>query len=296
MTLLSWTILNFQVQALCSALQDTSVLVQRSTLDFLLVAFPMHNGQLMRSDLAKVVEGAINVVLRRDMSLNRRLYLWFLGNTTLPSNTNVTNSSADTTPMMSSSIRRTKLESSSTTSELDLTYFQTYSKEHLITALKHKLVAAQDEPLEEDGHLAVLKPFRIIISLLDKPEIGPVIIEDILLTIFRSLYHEGTRNESVQSSAIGPSANGPRPSSKDNRHIDELIKTTNLLLSSFESYYMWEYIGRLFTTACSQARVGAVRKTSIVSQEAGESTSIRELCLIVEYLLTVVALVCFTPI
>jgi hypothetical protein len=68
-----------QVQALCSALQDSSVLVQRSMLDYLLVAFPMHNGQLTRTDLATVVEAAINVVLRRDMSLNRRLYLWFLG-------------------------------------------------------------------------------------------------------------------------------------------------------------------------------------------------------------------------
>ncbi len=69
----------FQIQALCSSMQDSSVLVQRSALDFLLVAFPMHNSQLVRPDMIKVITATIKVVLRRDMSLNRRLYAWLLG-------------------------------------------------------------------------------------------------------------------------------------------------------------------------------------------------------------------------
>ena len=67
------------MEAMSSSVQDSSVLVQRSALDFLLVGFPMHNSQLTRSDMTKVTTAAIKVVLRRDMSLNRRLFAWLLG-------------------------------------------------------------------------------------------------------------------------------------------------------------------------------------------------------------------------
>ena len=60
-----------QVGALCAAVQDSSVLVQRFTLDLLLAAFPMHNSQLIRPDLVRLVTAAVTVLLRRDMSLNR---------------------------------------------------------------------------------------------------------------------------------------------------------------------------------------------------------------------------------
>ena len=65
--------MNYQlkIEALCSAVQDSSVLVQRSMLDFLLVAFPLHNRQLTHADMARVVLATITVLLRRDMSLNR---------------------------------------------------------------------------------------------------------------------------------------------------------------------------------------------------------------------------------
>ncbi|KAH9488782.1 hypothetical protein Btru_059413 [Bulinus truncatus] len=66
---------SLKVAGMCACLQDSSVLVQRSMLDFLLLAFPLHNGQLTKADMSKVVEAGVNVVLRRDMSLNRRLCL-----------------------------------------------------------------------------------------------------------------------------------------------------------------------------------------------------------------------------
>ena len=56
---------------MCISIQDSSVLVQRSALDLLLVGFPMHNSQLTRPDMAKLATAAIKAVLRRDMSLNR---------------------------------------------------------------------------------------------------------------------------------------------------------------------------------------------------------------------------------
>lgn len=41
-----------------------------------------------------------------------------------------------------------------------------------------------------EGKPGTLRPFRILISLLDKPEIGSSILEDVLIDIFRYMYKE----------------------------------------------------------------------------------------------------------
>lgn len=60
-----------KVSGLCAAVQDTSVLVQRSALDLLMVCFPMNNKQLLYADMVRLVTAALSSILRRDMSLNR---------------------------------------------------------------------------------------------------------------------------------------------------------------------------------------------------------------------------------
>lgn len=65
------TDIDAMVNGLCTAVQDSSVLVQRSALDLLLVGFPLHNSQLVRSDMIRLVTASLNTILRRDMSLNR---------------------------------------------------------------------------------------------------------------------------------------------------------------------------------------------------------------------------------
>ena len=64
-----------QVAALCQAMEDSNVMVQRAALDLTLAALPMHNTQLLRPDLVRIVTSAILVLLRRDMSLNRSVLL-----------------------------------------------------------------------------------------------------------------------------------------------------------------------------------------------------------------------------
>jgi hypothetical protein len=73
-----------QVSALCGALQDKSVLVSRATLDVILALFPLHRPFLPPSDLILLLSSALLTLLRRDMSLNRRLYSWLLGTQTRP--------------------------------------------------------------------------------------------------------------------------------------------------------------------------------------------------------------------
>lgn len=63
--------------------------------------------------------------------------------------------------------------------EASATYFDMYSKNMLTEAIKSTLRdICHDSPQD-------LKPYRILVSLLDKPDIGPVILDDILYEVFR---------------------------------------------------------------------------------------------------------------
>uniref|UniRef100_A0A8C2ERR3 Protein dopey-2-like n=1 Tax=Cyprinus carpio TaxID=7962 RepID=A0A8C2ERR3_CYPCA len=75
------------VVTVCLALQDSNVLVQRNMLEILLYFFPFTTCQdpeerpipLNQDEMISVVSAASLTLLRRDMSLNRRLYAWILG-------------------------------------------------------------------------------------------------------------------------------------------------------------------------------------------------------------------------
>ena len=71
-------------RALCLALRDTSALVQRAALDLLLAGFPLHQPQFAREDMVSLVTSVLATLLRRDMSLNRRLFSWLLGSEIQP--------------------------------------------------------------------------------------------------------------------------------------------------------------------------------------------------------------------
>ncbi|KAG0208460.1 hypothetical protein BGX28_000598 [Mortierella sp. GBA30] len=67
------------VRAFSATVGDSQLLVQRAMLDLMVVHFPISNGLIEDDDLTVLVKAAVGVVLRKDMSLNRRLYAWLLG-------------------------------------------------------------------------------------------------------------------------------------------------------------------------------------------------------------------------
>lgn len=93
------------VRAFSATVVDSQLLVQRAMLDLMVVHFPISNGYveslgrvlpmeeqpdsysvalhgirlIENNDLVVLVKAAVGVVLRKDMSLNRRLYAWLLG-------------------------------------------------------------------------------------------------------------------------------------------------------------------------------------------------------------------------
>lgn len=67
------------VRAFSATVVDSQLLVQRAILDLMVVHFPISNGLIEPNELIVLIKAAVGVVLRKDMSLNRRLYAWLLG-------------------------------------------------------------------------------------------------------------------------------------------------------------------------------------------------------------------------
>ncbi|XP_027743588.1 protein dopey-1 isoform X5 [Empidonax traillii] len=253
--------IELMVEAVSTSVQDTSVLVQRSTLDLILFCFPFHMSQATRPDMIRILSAALHVVLRRDMSLNRRLYAWLLG----PRSTRHSNPEEHATY-----------------------YFNTFSKEMLVQAMVGILqINGQGE---ESTLMQDLKPFRILISLLDKPELGPAILEDVLIEVFRTLYTQCKAELELQTE---PSFNKDHAqlSSKlrENKKTAELIKTANLLFNSFEPYYMWDYIARWFEECCRRT-LHARLQTGPGGDSEQSELPLTNFCLLVDFLLDIVSL------
>ncbi|XP_058690474.1 protein dopey-1 isoform X4 [Poecile atricapillus] len=279
--------IELMVEAVSTSVQDTSVLVQRSTLDLILFCFPFHMSQATRPDMIRILSAALHVVLRRDMSLNRRLYAWLLdiedeechpGTHSCHINC-FDNNGALVGPR---STRHSNPEEHATY------YFNTFSKEMLVQAMVGILqVNGQGE---ESTLMQDLKPFRILISLLDKPELGPAILEDVLIEVFRTLYTQCKAELELQTE---PSFNKDHTqlSSKlrENKKTAELIKTANLLFNSFEPYYMWDYIARWFEECCRRT-LHARLQTGPGGDSEQSELPLTNFCLLVDFLLDIVSL------
>lgn len=74
--------MGLMIRAFASALEDDNLLVRRAILDLLLQSLRLDSPALKKAhleDRSLLMRAAAGVVLRRDSSLNRRLYTWLLG-------------------------------------------------------------------------------------------------------------------------------------------------------------------------------------------------------------------------
>ncbi|XP_066867332.1 protein dopey-1 isoform X4 [Kogia breviceps] len=262
--------IELMVEAVSTSVQDSSVLVQRSTLDLILFCFPFHMSQATRPDMIRILSAALHVVLRRDMSLNRRLYAWLLG---------FDNNGAIIGPR---STRHSNPEEHATY------YFTTFSKELLVQAMVGILQVngfGEESTLTQD-----LKPFRILISLLDKPELGPVILEDVLIEVFRTLYSQCKAELNLQMEPPFSKDHAQLSSKlRENKKTAELIKTANLLFNSFEPYYMWDYVARWFEECCRRTLHARLQSGPGNTNDSSE-LQLTNFCLLVDFLLDIVSL------
>jgi galactitol-specific phosphotransferase system IIB component len=140
--------IDLMINGICCCLQDSNPLVQRSVLDLIGFCLPINTQQITRNDKIQLIIVVIHVVLRRDMSLNRRIYSWLTG-----SSSNTAPAGNMNQPQANSSVQGPDSSSQDLNSGSNTTgaaeklgpppaaaqpsnYFNTYSKELLITAIK----------------------------------------------------------------------------------------------------------------------------------------------------------------
>src|SRR6266702_3886473 len=70
------------IRAFAAALEDDNILVRRNALDLIIQVLRLDGVAIQSAaneDRAIIMRAATSVVMRRDLSLNRRLYTWLLG-------------------------------------------------------------------------------------------------------------------------------------------------------------------------------------------------------------------------
>ncbi|KAG2350958.1 hypothetical protein BDR05DRAFT_955104 [Suillus weaverae] len=143
--------IGLMIRAFAAALEDDNLLVRRGALDILLQSMRIDSAAIKRAhseDAVILMRAATGVVLRRDLSLNRRLYTWLLGPDEKSDNQTV------------------------------------FLRQHALQLLKTTL---KDEMFAPSGEYSESRPFKIFISLLDKWEIGSALTDVLVLDAFKAI-------------------------------------------------------------------------------------------------------------
>jgi hypothetical protein len=157
-----------------SGLADPQLLIQRGFLDLLVSHLPLDSPVLQdrvgKDDLERLVTAAAGVVSRRDMSLNRRLWAWFLGPepTALEGSDQVSPSTQD------------KHNDASDPATQHAAFFSRYGLEALTSSVLKMIKRPSTSPVER------ARPFRVCLSLMDRWEVGGLIVPDIFLPALQS--------------------------------------------------------------------------------------------------------------
>ncbi|XP_036400644.1 protein dopey-2 isoform X2 [Megalops cyprinoides] len=265
------------MKSICLSLQDSNVLVQRNMLEILLVFFPFYSfldpaeGSIPMTpdDMVIIVSAASLTLLRRDMSLNRRLYAWLLG-------MDIKGGMLAPNPVMSTTLE-----------DHMAFYFDTYSRGLLVQALIN-ILKQKNEEMDTESMIAYLRPFRVIISLLDKAEIGPQITDELMLEVVRAFYRY-CREALGEDAELNSSFTGNQMTSKikENRTASEIIKTVNMLISSMRSDYLWDYMIKCFQYVLSRT---SEDPAATMLKDSSDPLSISELATLIIFLLDVIPL------
>ena len=147
------------IRAFCKGLEDDQILVQRGFLELLVKNLELQSPALQiittQEDLKLLLVSACSTVLRRDVSLNRRLWNWLLGPE--PSDEN-------------STAALTRAE-----------YFNAYGANQLVTGLLELINSTSDNVPD------CTKPYKLCHSIMDRWEIGSAVVPHVLLPIIKSV-------------------------------------------------------------------------------------------------------------
>lgn len=270
---------NHMVAALCAVADDTgSPLVQRYLLDFLVSAFPLDSTNLTDEDFVQLLRRCLFVVLRRDMSLNRRLYTWLINRSGETRGVSGLSGPDDGIELSFFKERVLGLVRGAVEQYLALDIIETPFANHQNSW--------GDRKEAELVQFAEVRVCRLLLYLQDRADIGKIILETVFSDFLKksaefhqnsaaklksqrkrqekqknprkpgdreglyldlnSVCSSSNKDDDVTSTTSSALAVAPVPDEDDlvqTRRVDELSKTFNMLLNSLEAGFLWTFLG-----------------------------------------------------
>ena len=213
------------IRCFVAGLRDEQLLIQRGFLDLLVTHLPLDSTVLQHKvvveDLERLVAAAASVVIRRDMSLNRRLWTWFLGpepsvehHNDAPNSPSSSGSEGTITPKLGSGDVRSR-------------YFERYGLTPLVRSICRMIESKSTIPLEK------ARPFRICLSLMDRWEIGVLLVPRIFLSGLESVWQ-------YQKVATSREA------------FIEVLRSANVFFDGVESGLIWSELTTVIVSALDE--------------------------------------------
>jgi hypothetical protein len=202
-----------------SGLSDPQLLIQRGFLDLIVSHLPLNSPVLQqrisKTDLERLVAAAAGVVSRRDMSLNRRLWAWFLG-------------PEPSTAESAESPTQERHDTSTDPSTVHAAYFSRYGLAALTTSVLKMIRRHVRTPAER------ARPFRVCLSLMDRWEVGGLIVPELFLPALQSVqtYSEHATKEQV----------------------DEVMRSASAFFDGVDSGLIWGKLTQLVTSSLDGSR------------------------------------------
>lgn len=203
-----------------SGLRDEQILIQRGFLDLLVTHLPLDSivlhGKITPEDAERLVAAAASVVSRRDISLNRRLWTWLLG----PGHSAEFKNGIHVSP-------QSPMTGGGTTNihfQNEPSYFRRFALKPLVCSILKMIETRSTAPSDK------IRPFRICLSLMDRSEIGEVVVPRLFLPLLESACQ-------YQKSA---------PSQKC---FEEVLRSANVFFDGVESGLIWGEVFKVLHTS-----------------------------------------------
>jgi hypothetical protein len=202
------------IRCFACGLSDSQALIQRGYLDLLVTHLPLNSpllqARVRAEDMDRLVSSAAQVLLRREMSLNRRLWSWLLGPDSKANETDGAQNGSQT------------LEPKQTVDEGandQLKYFSLYGRKPLERCILASFARNAKSPVQR------AQPFRICLSLMDRWEIGGSIIPQIFVPAIENAYQYNL-SASTEDTA-------------------EVFRSASLFFDGIEATLIWQKLLRL---------------------------------------------------
>ncbi|EMR09440.1 hypothetical protein PNEG_02382 [Pneumocystis murina B123] len=158
------------IRAFSAGLNDEQLLICRGFLELLVQNVPLSSDifqkNILPSDIELLIISAIKVVLGKELSLNRRVWSWLMG----------------------SDLEQNMDERS---------YFRNYAMDHMINSIKKYLTQYENNPVK------LGEMFRILLSFMDRPSIGNIVVSEVFLPSIRTIYiYSSFDNDSLYNNVL----------------------------------------------------------------------------------------------